>query len=110
MGSREGTPQKCGNGHGAPSKKAIFISTLSMVGVNMPLFGKDKGIEVVLKVDGMTCGHCVQHVTSALKGLKGVKKVNVSLEKGSATVVLDQGGATREELIKAVEEAGYKAA
>jgi len=76
----------------------------------MSLFGKTKGTEVVLKVDGMTCGHCVQHVTDALKGLKGVKKVAVSLEKGSATVVLDQGGATREELIKAVEEAGYKAA
>lgn len=61
-----------------------------------------------LKVEGMMCEHCVAHVTQALEGVKGVRNVQVSLDKGEAT--LDASPLVRNGvLVKAVEEAGYKA-
>ena len=53
------------------------------------MFGKKPVVE--LKVDGMTCGHCVQHVTEALEKAPGVKKAEVSLEKGLLHVVGREG-------------------
>ena len=38
-----------------------------------------------VKIKGMSCGHCVNAVTSALNGLDGVSNVNVDLAKGEAT-------------------------
>jgi copper chaperone len=75
----------------------------------MGLFGKPKGDELVLKVEGMTCGHCLMHVEKALSALKGVKKASVDLGKGTASVIYDAGTVTKEQMIKAVEDAGYKA-
>ncbi|WP_425805097.1 heavy-metal-associated domain-containing protein [Desulfitobacterium sp. Sab5] len=62
--------------------------------------------QTTLKVDGMTCNHCKMHVDEALRGVNGVEAVKVDLAKGEAVVL---GEAKREELIKAVEEAGYSA-
>lgn len=61
-----------------------------------------------LKITGMTCGHCVTHVTQELEAVKGVKNVSVVLNAGGlsvATVVSDvllDDDALRE----AVDEAG----
>ncbi len=42
---------------------------------------------VKLKVDGMTCGHCVKAVTKALGAAPGVERVReVSLARGEALV------------------------
>jgi copper chaperone len=60
--------------------------------------------QITLKVSGMTCGHCKKHVEEALLEVSGVEKAEVDLEKGEAVVY---GGASREELVKAVEEVGY---
>jgi copper chaperone len=61
-----------------------------------------------LKVDGMTCMHCVSAVRKALAAVAGVEEVvEVSLETGSATV---RGNADTDALIAAVKEAGYQAA
>ena len=62
--------------------------------------------QTTLKVGGMTCGHCKKHVEDALLEVSGVENVQVDLEKGEAVVT---GNANREDLIKAVEEAGYSA-
>ncbi|GAA6762711.1 MULTISPECIES: CopZ family metallochaperone [Thermus] len=59
-----------------------------------------------LKVEGMTCNHCVMAVKKALSQVPGVEKAEVSLEKGEAWV---EGKAEVEALIRAVEEEGYKA-
>ena len=61
-----------------------------------------------LKISGMTCGHCVSHVKSALEGIDGVSQAEVSLENNEADVTLsDQVAAA--DLIAAVEAAGYQA-
>ncbi|CAM3542613.1 CopZ family metallochaperone [Deinococcus frigens] len=59
-----------------------------------------------LKVDGMTCGHCVGAVEKALKGVTGVHDVQVDLEGGKATV---HGDADTGAMISAVAEEGYAA-
>ena len=40
-----------------------------------------------LKVSGLTCGHCVAHVTEELEALDGVKDVSVLLNKGGQSTV-----------------------
>ena len=64
---------------------------------------------LTLHVEGMTCMHCVGHVTEALEGVKGVKKAEVSLEGKSAAVTVISGKTDRDALVRAVEAAGYTA-
>ncbi len=60
----------------------------------------------LIRVDGMSCKHCVMHVTEALKGVPGVKDVVVSLEEGTAVVDVD-ASVTDDVLKAAVTEVGY---
>lgn len=57
-----------------------------------------------LKVGGMMCPHCVAHVKKALEQVNGVTSVEVSLEKGSATVKAETD---RSVLVEAVKAQGY---
>lgn len=72
----------------------------------MSLFGSKN--KTSLKVEGMTCGHCVMRVTKALEAVEGVKKAKVDLAKNEAVVIFDGAKVKNEVLIKIVEEAGYK--
>ena len=47
------------------------------------MFGNQK---VTLQIEGMSCQHCVQTVTEALKSLAGVKSVKVDLSQDQAVV------------------------
>ena len=58
-------------------------------------------------VEGMTCNHCVHHVSMALSEVEGVKDVKVSLAEKSA-IVNSEDSVQFETLKAAVEEAGYK--
>lgn len=62
--------------------------------------------DVVLKIDGMSCGHCVRAVENTLKGVTGVAVRQVQI--GSAEVRLDDP-ATVGTLIDALADAGYSA-
>ena len=59
-----------------------------------------------LKIEGMTCQHCVSHVTEALEGVAGVASAKVNLKKGEAVVKSED--APLEQLSAAVAAAGYK--
>lgn len=61
-----------------------------------------------LEVQGMSCGSCVNHVTQALKPLRGVSEVAVDLQAGHVQVrgTFDAGAET---LISALTAAGYPA-
>jgi len=61
---------------------------------------------IKLKVEGMTCNHCVMAVKKALLKVPGVEKAEVYLDKGEALV---EGQADPKALIRAVEEEGYRA-
>jgi copper ion binding protein len=59
-----------------------------------------------LTIEGMSCGHCVMHVKTALSELGGVKSVAVDLQKKSAIV---EGDALDDQAMKAaVADAGYE--
>ena len=57
-------------------------------------------------VTGMTCSACSAHVDKAVRRLDGVCEVNVNLLGGSMTVDWD-GALTPEQIVSAVEKAGY---
>ncbi len=70
--------------------------------------GEDINMDTItLQVEGMMCMHCVAHVETALKNVTGVDKVEVSLDKKTATVT--GTNLNKEALIQAVKEAGYDA-
>jgi copper ion binding protein len=60
-----------------------------------------------VKIQGMSCQHCVMAVTKALEKIPGLKNVKVDLDKGEATFENMQN-VSWENIRKAVEEAGYK--
>jgi copper ion binding protein len=60
-----------------------------------------------LNVTGMTCRHCVHAVKTAVEAVRGVEKVEVSLEKNLATVDFDPGVATLQMIKTAIEDQGY---
>jgi copper chaperone len=60
-----------------------------------------------LKIDGMTCGHCVAAVKKALEKVPGVTGAQVELETGRARVA---GETSLEALLAAVQDEGYQAA
>lgn len=59
-----------------------------------------------LTVTGMSCGGCEQSVEEALEGVDGVTDAAADRESNSATV---EGDADEDELVRAVEDAGYDA-
>jgi copper chaperone len=60
----------------------------------------------LLKIEGMSCGHCVMHVQSALEGVGGVKKADVDLLERSAMV---EGEHLDDQALRAaVADAGYR--
>jgi copper ion binding protein len=75
----------------------------------MSLFGRDKGEEIVVKIEGMSCMHCVGKVEKGLKALEGVLSAAVDLEGKQATVRYDPEKVTVEIIRKAVTETGYQA-
>lgn len=62
--------------------------------------------ETTLRIDGMSCQHCVMRVEEAIGLLPGVTESLVDI--GTATITYDESRLAKEDLKKAVEEAGYK--
>ena len=59
------------------------------------------------KINGMTCSHCVRAVFTALGGVEGVSKADVSI--GQAVIEHD-GSVTRGTIREAISIAGYEVA
>jgi copper ion binding protein len=62
-----------------------------------------------LAVDKMTCQGCVDHVSKTLGSIDGVCAVDVNLKKASATVVFHNDKVKTDEMITAINKAGYVA-
>ncbi|WP_154097380.1 heavy-metal-associated domain-containing protein [Microbacterium testaceum] len=62
-----------------------------------------------LRVEGMTCDHCVRAVTEELSALDGVEVFDVELHVGGASIVriASTGAADETALAGAIDEAGY---
>ncbi|MDI6729307.1 MAG: copper ion binding protein [Thermodesulfovibrionales bacterium] len=62
--------------------------------------------ETTLKIEGMSCQHCVMRVKKAVDAVAGVTKSDVAV--GSATIQFDESKAKKEDIKAAIEKAGYK--
>lgn len=71
-------------------------------------FGTTKVSVVELKVTGMTCQGCADHVTSALAGKTGIIKSDVKFIDNSASITYDPANVNEFEIIRAIEETGYQ--
>ncbi len=65
------------------------------------------GVTATYRVSGMTCGHCVNAVSTEVGGIPGVRDVQVDLGSGNVTVASDAPLDT-EAVRAAVDEAGYE--
>lgn len=63
--------------------------------------------EVTLKVQGMSCGHCVQSVKGALEPVEGISEVEVSLENGEVKVTYDEAKVDKDLIKQLIEDNGY---
>ena len=63
-------------------------------------------METTYQVSGMTCGHCVNSVSTELSALPGVTDVQVDLAGGRVTVT-SQDPLDVDAVRAAVDEAGY---
>lgn len=61
------------------------------------------------QVTGMSCASCSSHVEKAVKHLAGVQNVSVSLLTNSMVVEYDEIALKPEQIIQAVQQAGYGA-
>jgi copper chaperone len=61
--------------------------------------------EAVMKIEGMSCQHCVMRVRKALDELPGVSRSDVNV--GTARVEYDESKMKPADLENAVEKAGY---
>ncbi len=60
-----------------------------------------------IKVEGMSCGHCVSRVEDALKGIDGVRVDSVEI--GEVVVALAPEEGAKDAVLAAIESAGYTA-
>ena len=65
-------------------------------------------IEIVLPIEGMTCASCVNRIERFLNKTPGVEQAAVNLATERASVFVDPALVGRDELVRAVEAAGYE--
>jgi len=61
-----------------------------------------------MKVPAMDCAACTVVIKKALTQAKGVKNVDLNVEKRTATVVYEDTQVTPAEIQKTIEKAGFK--
>lgn len=62
--------------------------------------------EITLKIEGMSCQHCVKSVQQALDRIESVRSAAVSI--GSVTVDVNDPAVNKNMIVKVIQDAGYK--
>ena len=68
-----------------------------------------KEVSASLKVPGMDCDACTVVIKHALAQTKGVKTVDLNVDKRMATIVYEDTQVTEPQIQKAIEKSGFKA-
>jgi len=63
-------------------------------------------METILKVEGMTCGHCKSAVEGAAKEVTGVSGAAADIEQGLATITHDES-VNIADVKQSIEDQGY---
>lgn len=69
------------------------------------LNGENSMDRLTMKIDGMTCGHCVSTVDKALRKVDGVTVEKVDI--GSATVSFNPSEVSEARIAESVSDQGY---
>ncbi|WP_132255088.1 heavy metal translocating P-type ATPase [Methylobacterium segetis] len=88
---------------GAPGAPGEAAEAVAAAGYAIPQ------AETVLRVEGLTCASCVGRVERALASVPGVSTASVNLATAEARVRHADGLVSAEDLVAAVEAAGYAA-
>ena len=64
---------------------------------------------VKLKITGMTCASCSNHISTALKSVDGIIEHSVEYPGDLATITYNPYKTNPEAIIKVIEKTGYKA-
>lgn len=64
--------------------------------------------KTTIKINGMSCGNCVNKIEKALQQLNGVEKATVNLKKGMAKVKYDDSIQTLDKLTDTIHDVGYE--
>ncbi|MGH9508385.1 MAG: heavy-metal-associated domain-containing protein [Terriglobales bacterium] len=83
---------------------SLLVAVLLLAGVALA-----KDVTAEIRVSGMTCGACAGGLQKTLERQKGVRKAEVSYEKGLATIVYDDAQTSEKELREAINKTGFKA-
>lgn len=105
-----------GKGQGARGKKArltsyvlrltVFIFVAHFTFLIPEVSAEEKVYRI--NIEGMHCKTCIYRVTKSLKKLKEVREVEVDLDDGTATVLLNDGMDLKPEALEeAVKDSGY---
>ena len=62
----------------------------------------------LIKVEGMTCQHCVQIITKALKNISGLNSIDISLDNKEVNVCFDDNEIKLKEITKQIVEVGFE--
>ncbi|WP_160720591.1 copper chaperone CopZ [Bacillus sp. USDA818B3_A] len=63
--------------------------------------------KITLKVNGMSCGHCVKSIEGSVGELQGVKTVKVQLETGNVDVEFNPAIVTLSKIKETIDDQGY---
>ena len=86
-------------------KKLIAILTL-ILAWNASAWAE--GTQYQMRVDGLACPYCAYGVEKKLKQIKGVKDVEIDLDKGVVTVRVDDGvESTEPQMRQLFTDAGF---
>jgi len=62
----------------------------------------------ILKVTGMSCGHCVNAVEKNVGALTGVEQVKVNLAEGLVDVAFDDAQVSLDQIKETIDDQGYE--
>ena len=63
--------------------------------------------KTIIKVEGMSCEHCVKAVTNAVNSVTGIGSVSVDLAAKTVTVEYDAAKTSLESIKTEIEDQGY---
>ena len=63
-----------------------------------------------LKVEGMTCQHCVQIISDSLKNRAGIETVGVNIDKKEVKVEYDEEKVELEQIFNDISALGFEMA
>tara|TARA_B100000686_G_scaffold312526_1_gene357141 strand:+ start:765 stop:977 length:213 start_codon:yes stop_codon:yes gene_type:complete len=61
----------------------------------------------LIKVEGMTCQHCVQTITRALNKISGLNSIDIILDNKEVNVRFDENETNLQEITKKIVEVGF---